>query len=383
MQNLNFDRQTDIHTYRQSNIELLRIISMLMIVFHHFAVHGGLKWETPSVTIPFFWYNFIVMGGKIGVNIFVLISGYFLITSQGTLLNLKKILKFWGQIIFYSISIFAIFSLFQVDNYGIKMFIKSVFPITFSSWWFASTYFVMYIIHPFLNMFLNALSKKNYQLFLVMLVIMWSVIPTFMRSDFQSNSLCWFVTLYAIAGYARLYGFNQAYTTKRYFAFWGTFSVLTYLSSVVFTILGTRWSIFFKNTTYFYDMQKLSVLLISLTLFMAFVTLKMSYHKLINTLATATFGVYLIHDNSIVRPFLWHDVFQNFQYQNSLLLIPYSIIVVALVYVVCTVIDLIRQKFLERPFVFIVNRYADVMLKPFVKICELFGTIVFGNMEKD
>ena len=381
MQNVNVNRQTD----RQSNIELLRIVSMIMIVFYHFAVHGGFKWETPSMTIPYLWYNFIAMGGKIGVNIFVLISGYFLITSNSKLFNFKKILKFWGQLIFYSISILAIFLLLQAHDYGmkevIKAAIKAVFPITFSSWWFASTYFVLYIIHPFLNIFLNALTKKSYQIFLAILVIMWSVIPTFTTLDFQSNSLCWFVTLYAIAGYARLYGFNRVYTTKKYFALCGVFSALTYLSSVIFTILGTRWSIFFDYVTYFYGMQKLSVLLISLTLFMAFVTLKMGYHKWINTLAAATFGVYLIHDNSFVSPFLWIDVFKNAQYQNSLFLIPCSIIVVALVYTVCTAIDLIRKKFLERPFMFIVNRCAEAVLKPFAKICEWFRIIVFGNAE--
>ena len=349
-----------------------------MIVFHHFAVHGTFYWEADSVTIPHFWYNLIVMGGKIGVDVFILISGYFLITSHSSLFNFKKILKFLGQIIFYSLGIFVISSLFHTQHYGIKDIIKAFFPITFSSWWFASAYFVLYIIHPFLNMFLNALNKKTYQALLLTLVIIWSVIPTFTTSDFQSNSLWWFVTLYAIAGYARLYGFNQIFTSKRYFALCGVISALTYFSSVVFIMLGTRWSIFLIHATYFYGMEKISVLLISLTLFMAFATLKMNYHKWINTLATATFGVYLIHDSNIVRPFLWIDVFQNSQYQNSLLLIPYSVIVVALVYGICTAIDLVRQKLFEKPFMHIVNRYADTILKPFVKICDLCKKIVFG-----
>lgn len=374
MQNSNFDRQTD----RQSNIELLRIVSMIMIVCHHFAVHGGFDWESSAITIPHLWYNLIVMGGKIGVDIFVLISGYFLIASHGKIFDFKRILKFWGQIIFYSLSIFAVFSLLHAHDYGIKAAIKAVFPITFSSWGFASTYFVLYLIHPFLNMFLNALNKKTYQTLLVMLVIIWSVIPTFTTSSFQGNSLWWFATLYAIAGYARLYGFNQLFATKEYFALWVVFSVLTYFSSVAFTILGTRWNAFASHPTYFYGMEKVSVLLISLTLFMAFATLKMSYHKWINTLATATFGVYLIHDSSIVRPFLWIDVFQNAQYQNSLFLIPYSIIVVTLVYMVCTAIDLIRQRVFEKPFILIVNRYADILLKPFARICDLCRKIVFG-----
>ena len=375
MQSSNFDKQTN---KRKSNIELLRIISMLMIVFHHFGVHGGFEWKASNITIPYLWCNLIVIGGKIGVDIFVLISGYFLITSQGEIFNLKKILKLWGQIIFYSLGIVVIFILIGNHNYNVKILIKSVFPIIFSSWWFASAYFVLYIIHPFLNIFLNMLSKKNYQTFLILLIIMWSVIPTITTSEFQSNSLGWFLTLYAIAGYARLYGFNKIYTTKKYFILCLIFFALTYSLSLMFVVLGARWSVFFNHATYFYGMEKLPTLLISLTLFMGFVTLKIDYHKWINTLASATFGVYLIHDNNIVRPFLWIDVFQNFKYQNSLFLIPYSILVVIFVYMICTFIDLIRQRIFEKPFMFIVNKYADNIVRSFVKMCNVLKKIMFG-----
>ncbi len=368
------DRQTD----RQSNIELLRIIAMIMIAFHHFACHGNFDWQSVGTTIPHLWYNFIVMGGKIGVDIFILISGYFLINSNGSVFNFKRILKFWGQVFFYSIGIYIVFCAVGVSDFGIKSLIKSLFPITFSSWWFASTYFVLYIIHPFLNMLLRRLDRKLYQSLLVMLVILWSVIPTFTTSSYQGNSLLWFVTLYAIAGYARLYGFNNNYTSKHYFAFWAIISVLTYASSAIFTFMGERWSIFSTHSTYFYGQEKVTVLLISLTLFMAFATLKMNYHKWINILASATFGVYLIHDNGIVRPFLWVDVFKNAQYQDSLFLIPYSILVVAIVYIACTMIDLIRKQIFEKPYMLLVNKYADTVLKPFSKICDFFRNIVFG-----
>lgn len=59
------------NSVRQSNIELLRIIAMVMIVGHHFAVHG---WEGgfpyPSISVNRLWIQFIQMGGKIGVNVF-------------------------------------------------------------------------------------------------------------------------------------------------------------------------------------------------------------------------------------------------------------------------------------------------------------------------
>lgn len=209
------------HNQRNSSIELLRIISMIMIVFHHFAVHGGFEWEASNVTIPLFWYNFIIMGGKIGVDLFVLISGYFLVNSNGNVFNFRRILKFMGQVFFYSISIYVVFGICGLSDIGIKSLIKALFPITFSSWWFASTYFVLYLLHPFLNKLLHCLNKKNYQYLLVMLVVCWSIIPTFTMSQFQGNSLLWFMTLYAIAGYVKIYGFNNKFNSKHYWKMWG------------------------------------------------------------------------------------------------------------------------------------------------------------------
>ena len=75
-----------------------------------------------------------------------------------------------------------------------------------------------------------------------------------------------------------------------------------------------------------------------------FNSLKIPHSKIINLLASATFGVYLIHDNNFVRPFLWHKVFMNASFQNSPYLIPYSIGVILLVYVVCTLIELTRSR---------------------------------------
>lgn len=366
-------------TERQSNIELLRILSMLMIVFYHFAVHGNFNWKGIGITMPHLWYNLIYMGGKVGVDIFVLISGYFLILNDNKIFDFKRLLKFWGPVFLYSVGIGLLFILFGTSNYDIKNIIKLLFPITYGEWWFASTYFVLYLIHPFLNVFLNELEKKRYQSLIVLLVIIWSIIPTFSTSLYQSNNLLWFITLYIIAGYIRLYGFNKEYTTKKYFELWILFSILTYLTTVIFTILGEKWVFFFNHTYHFYSQEKISTLLMSLTLFMTFVTLKINYHKSINMIASATFGVYLIHDNNFVRPFLWEVLFENVKYQSSILLIPYSIVVCVILYAICTLIDLLRQKILEKPFNKLVDRYVDNILNPFEKITIIFRKIIFGS----
>lgn len=365
MPNENVKTKADARLPRNSSFELLRIISIVMIIFHHFAVHSGFKWGASSLPIAYFWCNFFSMGGKIGVNAFVLISGYFLANREDPVFNFKRILKLWGQIFFYSAAAW-IFASVVIGDQRIPAVIKVFFPIASSSWWFASAYFVLFLIHPFLNKLIACLDKKTYQSLLVLLVTCWCIIPTLTGSDYQGNDLAWFITLYAIAGYARIYGLNPKLTSKHYFIFFVIFSALTYLSGLV-------WG------TYYYEQDEVPILLISLALFMTFATLKMNYHRWINVVASATFGVYLIHDSDFVRPFLWLDLFRSAQYQNSPMIIPYSIAAVAAVFIVCTLIDLVRQQIIERPYMRLVNACADSWLKPFERVCEFLKQIFFGK----
>jgi surface polysaccharide O-acyltransferase-like enzyme len=190
-------------TQRSSNFELLRIVAMIMIVAHHFSVHGGFDFALDSVTVPRLWIQFIQMGGKIGVDIFVLISGYFLVTSSK--IKIFKILKLWLQLFFYSVLLYLVFILTGQEDFSIRTFINTCLPVLNSNWWFASTYFVLYLISPFINIFLKAMDKKQYQRFLCLLLVIWCFIPTFTRCDFQSNYLLWFIFLYSIAAYIRLW----------------------------------------------------------------------------------------------------------------------------------------------------------------------------------
>lgn len=364
---------------RNSSIELLRIISMLMIALCHFATHGGFAFDAQTLSVPRFWWNVIEMGGNFGNNVFILISGYFLINDKGNIFNFKGILRFWGQIFFYSISIYCIFCVAGISEFGIISLIKSIFPITFKSWWFASTYFVLYVLHPFINILLYNLDKSEFQKLLIMLITFWCLIPTFMVSDFQSNNLLWFITLYCVAGYVRLYGLSPKFTIKHWVLIWLLFSLLRYLSCVVLILLGTKIPLAYTHTLFFYKDQSVFTFVSALALFMVFKKMNIGTHKWINVMASATFGVYLIHDNNYVRPFLWLTVFKNFQYQDSPMLIPYSIAVAFLVYAVCTLIDLLRQQTIEKAYISIVNVYADSWLKPFARVHEALKQTVFGK----
>ena len=361
--------------YRNSSIELLRIISMVMIMFHHFAYHGNFEWNYNEITIPHLWYNFILMGGKVGVNIFVLISGFFLIENTERLFQPKKLLKFWGQVVFYSITTYFLSIVLQINNFDIKQIIKICFPITYPGWWFASTYFMLYLIHPFLNKLLHDLNKNVYQYLILLLVLCWSIIPTLTTQLFESNSLLWFITLYVIAGYAKIYGFNERLKSKHYFFLFLIVLVCSYLISVSFLVLGTKRNELAVHAIDFFGMERFPILLMALFLFMTFAKLKIKYNKWINVIASATFGVYLIHDSSYIRYYIWWNIFKINQYQESLFLIPYSILVVFIIYVLCTGIEMVRKVLLERPYIIFVNKYVNLLINPLNKIYELSNKI--------
>ena len=100
--------------------------------------------------------------------------------------------------------------------------------------------------------------------------------------------------------------------------------------------------------------NKLFVLIASTTLFLIFLKRKEFSNKYINYIAGSTFGVYLIHDNLIVRHYLWKTILNTSSYYNSSNLILFAIAALVLIYVACTGIDFIRRWTIEKLCIWIV-----------------------------
>lgn len=101
--------------------------------------------------------------------------------------------------------------------------------------------------------------------------------------------------------------------------------------------------------------------------------MRVSYNKVINKISSATFGVLLIHANSdATRKFLWKDVFNVSSMYDSKMLIIHAVTTVLIIFAVCTVIELIRIKFIEKPFFELLdkNRFYKKCSNRFQKIIE-------------
>lgn len=190
---------------RQSNFELLRILAMFLIVLHHFSVHGNFPIGTGNI------YNDRVLqicglGG--GVEIFIMLSGYFLINSR---FKLHKLIKLMVQCLFYGGGI-VLFSLIILKvNPSKDLIVKGISPFGQLSW-FAYAYIILYIFFPFFNVMFKHLGRKMHLLFILTGFVVWLVIPTFTNFlkhfslYFDYSELVRFVYFYSMGAYFRLYG---------------------------------------------------------------------------------------------------------------------------------------------------------------------------------
>lgn len=353
---------------RKSNFELLRIICMFMIVIHHFAVHSGFSFSNTNLYMNEFWIQFIQLGGKIGVDVFMLISGYFLVSSKK--FKISRIAKIIGVTTVYSVIIYLVLCIIGNLEFGIKQFVVSTLPLIFDTWWFASGYFIVYLFSPFINILLNTIDKNTYKKLLILMLICWCIIPTITGQDFRGNATIWLLCLYFVAGYIKLHGNDWKITAKKCSVIVILLVVATYLSAVVFDIIGIKSAAVHAHATFFYNMQRLPIFLISVFMFIGFKNIDIKNNKFINMVSSTTFGIYLLHDNHYMRPIIWKKIFNSTNYVTSSLLPVYSIITSCIVFLVCSLIDIIRIKFIEKPFITVISNNEEKILNSLNKILD-------------
>lgn len=357
---------------RDSRLELLRIVSMLLIVLHHYVLHG-LDLGNPDYEGHEYYTNFLNFGAGLGINCFVLISGYFMVKSR---ITFRKIALLIGEVLFYSIAVCALF-LIMGEPISTGQLIYSILPIHKSGYWFITTYLGLILLSPILNQALLSFSKKQVQttIGLLLMLAFWI---------YPSSLLIWFILLYAIAAYIRLFIANSAKLAKLSIStVLATLAILTIVCCSlpiinehlhpdhrIYSHLTNRlnYIILGKNSLY--------ILIMSIATFIFFLHLKIRYNKWINIIAASTLGVYLIHDNYLVRPYLWHEILHTRDTLGSPYFFLYCFGSVSGVYIICTIIDYLRKISIEKIYICLLDK---VIIPKWQQICAYCNKIATDN----
>ena len=336
---------------RNSNLELFRILTMLLIIAHHYVVNSGLtdviqkEIQQYGITTKSIFYLIFGAWGKTGINCFVLITGYFMCKSQ---ITMKKYIKLLVQIYFYRIAIYLIFLFSRYESFSVKPLLKVILPFIQLDKNFVGCFLIFYLSIPFLNVLVGNMTKRQHKLLLVLSLSVYVVIGTVLNVSF--NYVTWFCILYFISSYIRLYPIPLFENIT----FWLICTIISVLLSCM-SIIGMLWvgEKIGKYSPYFFvaDSNKIFAVTTGICSFMFFLNLKIKYNPFINAIASTCFGVLLIHANSgTMRRWLWCDLLHNVEVFDSSYFVMHAFCSVFLIFVICSFIEFVRlnlNKFLQ------------------------------------
>ena len=173
------------------------------------------------------YYNGITMSSRknrspeevciTSVNVFVLISGYYMQNVRTT--GLRKAIDLYLVMLFYHVPSFIIAIVTKQSEFTLGNVVYAVAPFLVGIRWFLETYIILLLVAPFLNALLNSISKKQHMLLIGIQLLLFSIWPSFLPSAPITDGgygITNFITLYFIAGYMRRHiSFSDAGKTRR------------------------------------------------------------------------------------------------------------------------------------------------------------------------
>lgn len=342
----------DVKKKRSSNIELYRIITMLLIVAHHYVVNSGLMSELLQSPINASSEAMLLFGawGKTGIDCFVFITGWFMCKSDW---NVRKLLKLYLQVAFYALIIYGIFCLTGHETFRPLSTLWKIFPTKSVADDFISAFIIFYLFIPIVNILLKNLKKREHLYLVGLILVFFCLLPCIPKIRMTFNYVGWFICLYTIAAFFRFYEQDMRISHKQ----WGLMALVSTIAGCLSVLaLSYLWKTgHYRLYPYFFlaDSNKILSVLIAVTTFMWFKDVRMKYSKAINLIGASTFGILLIHANSeTMRQWLWQetvDVTGHFStsFGDTVL---YAIGSVLIIFAVCSAIDILRATLVEKTY---------------------------------
>lgn len=341
---------------RESQFELMRIISMLFIVLYHILVHGKIfEHATGSMSLFLAFVESLIL---VHVNSFVLVSGYFQCKGK---LKLGKAIKINNMTWFYKVVMMLVLiatSLIAKPDTIIRL--HTYLPIDYGTYWFINSYLILYLISPILNKIINSSSKKSLQKVILTLFIIISVLSTVTRDVFYNTltgrSLCTFILLYFIGAYIRNYPISDSYFMK---PFSNNAKRLIYFSTYLFAAIMSTFC--WLGYTYLHPLGAFAnevgsilgfnhvsyaspiVIIQSIGYFLYFSTLNFK-NKFINKVSSSTLAVYLISENIFLREMIYDKIGLTKITNITISLILEILIATIVIFIICTLIEILREK---------------------------------------
>lgn len=333
-------------TQRSSNLELLRILCMLLIIGDHLTGQGGIADYT---TLPSsFAFCLIGCGSRIACSVFILIGGWFLCEQP---YKTRRPLSLWLSLWLYTVPVTLLCRLAGLDV-SIGALRWAAFPASTRQLWFISDYLLLLLCVPLLNRVLRGLPRTAHRGLLAVLAVPMIFYPTlFGENGIVSDTAWMFLYEYLLAAYLRRYPENRLVRLLQNRAAALALGLgLPLVNTAIRAVLETRGLTdgkAFQYVAYYRTaLGALPNLLAALALFYLFKNLDLGCVRWVNALSGTTLGVYILHQVPAFRNFLWNGLLQAQAHHGS---VVYTLFAIFAVLFGCAAVDAVRTRLVMRP----------------------------------
>lgn len=338
---------------RLPNFEIIRVIAMFLIVVWHCITHGlnlhvgqPILFDTasPNDIINYILGQAIMSFAAASVDLYILVTGYFVAYSES---KWNKILPIWTQVCFYSVAI----TLFSKNQNGMQFheYVDSFMPILNNKYWFVTQYIGLIAISPFLACLVKNMQKREFQILLLVLMVLNLNLKYFAYSVYYSSSMSlpFFIFLFLIGAYIRQYNPFVKKNMLRMTLIFATIPFIFAMAKYLIPACVNQMPVKMSCELYAYN----SITFFTATsLFIYIKNLKFTDNVIVRSLtnmAPYMFGIYLIHDNGIIRDLLWNQLVDFNTIKGTIYYIPFVLGYSITIFSICIIVDFIRVRIFQ------------------------------------
>lgn len=324
---------------RSYGIDLLKSVSMLMVVVLHILGVGGILAGSAQGTVTNDIAWLLEAANICAVNCFGLISGYVLCKGH---YRRSRLLSLWLRVVFESLIITAAFALLLPGVVGFSEWFKVFTPVIHGVYWYFTAYFALFLFVPYINKMLSSLTNREKASLSISAVIVFVFLGNVLNNDIfflhGGYGFLWLLCLYVFGACIRDIEIKSS--INKYWLL-AAYAICVSLAWALMKI--THIPALFSYTSPF-------VLLASVFLLLFFRRLEFKSpksHRVISMLARTSFGVYIIH----THPLIWGNLITGRFLPYLKYPIPVTFLAVILtavaIYSVCTLGDWLAEKFFK------------------------------------
>ena len=296
--------------------------------------------------------------GQLGDIIFIMISGYFSI-KRLNFHYIKFILISTETYFYHYLFLYLSFKLEKVYPEVEKLKQKNgslYFPLTsILGHWFTQNYLLLLIFMPYINTGLLSLSHEQYKTLVILIISFYCILRSYYSlysiesSIFASTQLIKLLLPYIIGGYIRLFDLKYKFI-------WKIFGIISFLLTIIFEVIFEKLAIYYKD--YFYISLLFVCAIGTICIFKDIII----YNKFINFISVSVLGIYLIHANKNIAPFIYNGWFKTNNYNQEYFFINYFA-KAFIIFATSLFIDIIRRYTVGFLIENILNYFIDIFKK--------------------